>query len=102
MKILELLGIGKKKKQKMLHALAHGAIVIDVRSAAEFDQGHYPGSKNIPLQRIPSQAEQIKAMDKTIILCCASGVRSGSAAAMLKQKGVSCMNGGSWLKIPTL
>jgi rhodanese-related sulfurtransferase len=102
MGLLDFLGFGKKKQQKMLHALAHGAIVIDVRSATEFDQGHYPGSKNIPLQRIASQVDRIKSMNKTVILCCASGVRSGSAAAVLKQKGISCINGGSWLKIPSL
>ena len=67
MKIFEWLGFGKKKKQKIMHALAHGAVVIDVRSANEFDNGHFPGSKNIPLQRIVSQSDRIKAMDKTII-----------------------------------
>lgn len=102
MKILDWLGFGKKKKQEMMHALAHGAVVIDVRSAHEFDNGHYPRSKNIPLQRISMQAGQIKDMDKTVILCCASGVRSGSAMAVLKQKGVKCINGGSWKNIPVL
>ena len=102
MKIFEWLGFGKKKKQKIMHALAHGAVVIDVRSANEFDNGHFPGSKNIPLQRIAEQSGRIKAMDKTIVLCCASGVRSASAAALLKQKGVDCINGGAWNNLPNL
>ena len=99
MKLMELLGIGGKKKQRIQDALDRGAVVIDVRSPHEFDQGHYPGSRNIPLQRIPTQIDKIKNMNRPVILCCASGMRSGSATAILKKSGIDCMNGGSWMKL---
>jgi rhodanese-related sulfurtransferase len=72
--------------------------VVDVRSAAEFRGGHVAGSINIPLQEIPLRMDEFKEM-KHVILCCASGNRSGQATSFLKQQGVSCENGGSWLDV---
>lgn len=74
-------------------------IVIDVRSPMEFMGGHVAGSINIPLQEIPAKLEEIKSMKGKILLCCASGNRSGQAAAFLKSHGVSCENAGSWLDV---
>jgi phage shock protein E len=34
-----------------------------------------------------------------VITCCASGMRSGSATAILKQAGVEAYNGGSWMSL---
>ncbi|WGD33674.1 rhodanese-like domain-containing protein [Olleya sp. YS] len=73
-----------------------GAIVLDVRSKAEYDSGAIPGSKHIPLQQIQAKATEIKQWNKPIITCCASGMRSGSAAAILRSQGVEAMNGGGW------
>ncbi|MGZ3862522.1 MAG: rhodanese-like domain-containing protein [Bacteroidia bacterium] len=72
--------------------------VVDVRSTGEFSGGHVAGSINIPLQEIPSRLEEFNQM-KHVILCCASGNRSGQATSFLKQKGISCENGGSWLDV---
>jgi rhodanese-related sulfurtransferase len=74
------------------------ATVIDVRTPAEFMGGHVPGSVNIPLQEIPSRLDELKGM-KNIVLCCASGNRSGQAAAFLEQHGIECVNGGSWMDV---
>lgn len=76
--------------------ISDGAEIIDVRTPGEFSMGHIKGSKNIPLDQIPSQSDKIKKMNKTIILCCASGMRSGQAAGILKQAGVDAHNGGGW------
>jgi len=73
--------------------------VIDVRSPEEYMGGHVAGSLNIPLQDITNHVEEIKAMPKPIMLCCASGNRSGQATAYLKSMGVDCQNGGSWFDI---
>lgn len=75
---------------------AKGAIVIDVRTPEEFKSGHVKGAKNIPLQQINTRTEEILRMKKPVILCCASGMRSGQATRILKAAGVDCMNGGSW------
>lgn len=73
--------------------------IIDVRTPAEFQGGHVAGSINIPLQEVQSKLEVIKSMDQPIILCCASGNRSGQATNFLKSCGVDCENGGSWLDV---
>jgi phage shock protein E len=73
--------------------------IIDVRTPAEFLGGHVAGSINIPLQEITKRLGEIKAMQQPITLCCASGNRSGQAAAFLKNQGVNCENGGSWMEV---
>lgn len=73
--------------------------IIDVRTPAEFMGGHVANSINIPLNEIPNRVEEIKAMNGPILLCCASGNRSGQAAHFLKVQGIECENGGSWLDV---
>lgn len=76
--------------------------IIDVRTPAEFMGGNVVNSINIPLSEIPAKLTEIKNMPQPIILCCASGNRSGQAAQYLKQLGVDCENGGSWLNVNAL
>lgn len=71
--------------------------IIDVRTPEEFSTGNVQGSINIPLQIIHLKVDEIKAMNKPIVLCCASGNRSGQAVNFLKNLGVECSNGGSWI-----
>lgn len=73
--------------------------VIDVRTPAEFMGGHVAGSINIPLNEVEARLDEIKAIDGEIILCCASGGRSGQATGFLKSHGVKCENGGGWLEV---
>ncbi|MCT4562309.1 MAG: rhodanese-like domain-containing protein [Crocinitomicaceae bacterium] len=73
--------------------------IIDVRSYGEYMGGHVSGSINIPLQEVPNKIEEIKNMEQPIVLCCASGNRSGQATAFLQANGVRCENGGSWLDV---
>lgn len=75
------------------------ATIIDVRTPQEFSGGHVSGSRNIPLQELPQSMEEIKKETEPIILCCASGQRSGMATRILSQQGVECYNGGSWLDV---
>ena len=69
-----------------------GAMIIDVRSPAEFNGGHIKGAVNIPLQAIQSSFNKIPK-NKVIITCCASGMRSGSAKSLLKAAGYNVHNG---------
>lgn len=73
--------------------------IIDVRTPEEFMGGHVVGSINIPLQEIEQRIEEIKAVKEPIILCCASGNRSGQANAYLKSLDINCENGGSWMDV---
>ncbi len=86
-------------KEEIKALVDQGAMILDVRTPGEFSQGHAPGSRNVPLDRLPSQ---LKALDrsKPILVCCASGVRSGSAKAMLDKAGFTQVrNAGSWQRI---
>lgn len=74
------------------------ATIIDVRTPGEFMGGHVAGSINIPLQEIPDRLDELQKMEN-IILCCASGNRSGQAAMYLQQNGIACQNGGSWMDV---
>jgi len=74
------------------------ATIVDVRTLSEFMGGHVAGSINIPLQEIPKRLAEFKKMEN-IVLCCASGNRSGQADMYLKQNGIVCENGGSWMDV---
>lgn len=74
------------------------ATVVDVRTPQEFMLGHVKDSINIPLQEIPARLEEFRRM-QNIVLCCASGNRSGQASAYLEQNGIGCENAGSWLEV---
>lgn len=74
-------------------------IIIDVRSPMEFMGGNVAGSINIPLQEIPQRIDEIKEMRSAIVLCCASGARSGNAMQYLKSFGIECENGGGWMEV---
>ena len=74
------------------------AMIIDVRSPAEFNGGHVKGAVNIPLQAIQSSFNKIPK-NKVIITCCASGMRSGSAKSLLKSAGYTVHNGGGWMSL---
>lgn len=73
--------------------------IVDVRTPSEFMGGHVAGSINIPLQEIQTRIEEITNMAQPIVLCCASGNRSGQASVYLKSLGIDCENGGSWMDV---
>ena len=73
--------------------------IVDVRAHEEFRSGNVKGSINIPLQEIERRIEELKTLKQPLVLCCASGGRSGQATQFLSQQGVECCNGGSWLDV---
>ena len=75
--------------------------VVDVRTFVEYMDGHLKGSLNIPLNDIPNRLDEFKGK-QNIIVCCASGIRSQKAADLLKQNGIECYDGGSWLSLKNL
>jgi phage shock protein E len=86
MSFLSFLGLGP---DKIKDALRNGAVIIDVRTANEFDMGKIPGSVNIPVDRIDINSKRIKGMNKPIIFCCNSGHRSRQALAIMKENGLN-------------
>ncbi len=76
--------------------LKEGAVILDVRTKSEYQQGHIKGSINVPLNNLSNHYSKLKK-DKAIITCCASGMRSAQAKSILKSNGFSEVhNGGGW------
>lgn len=88
----KILGIKTIDFKKLVH---NGALIIDVRTVAEYNNAHLRNAKNIPLQDLKAAMETL-IKTQPIITCCASGVRSESAKAILKNNGFEAYNGGSW------
>jgi rhodanese-related sulfurtransferase len=64
------------------------AVVLDVRSMAEFKDGHIVNAVNIPLNGLGNNLKQLeKHRDKPIIAVCRSGSRSGAACRQLRKQG---------------
>jgi rhodanese-related sulfurtransferase len=73
--------------------------IIDVRTPGEFMGGNVAGSINIPLSEVPQRMDEIKTLKTPLVLCCASGGRSGQATQFLSEEGIECCNGGSWFDV---
>ena len=74
--------------------------VIDIRDASAFEYGHISGAVNIPQSEI--MAAELPA-DKTLVICCKSGIISRDIAEALREKGYNACNlsGGyvDWLRL---
>jgi rhodanese-related sulfurtransferase len=66
------------------------ALVLDVREQAEFAQSHILNARWLPLSQLEARAGEIeKFKDKPLIVYCASGSRSSTAASALTKRGFS-------------
>lgn len=76
-------------------AKSPSTVIVDVRSAWEYENNHINGAKNIPLEEIPYKVEEFKAFKSPLVLYCRSGNRSAMAVSILKQNGITeVYNGG--------
>jgi rhodanese-related sulfurtransferase len=70
--------------------LNQGALLLDVRTQAEFDSGHVIDARHLPQEQVAQAGETLKRYkDKAVITCCESGARSGAAARELRTQGFS-------------
>ena len=76
--------------------ITHGALIVDVRTAGEYKNGHIDGSLNIPLNKIEDAMSWL-IKDVPVVVVCESGSRSAVAEKILKANGYEeVYNGGSW------
>ena len=75
-----------------------GAVLVDVREADEWSQGHVPGALFIPRGYLELQVEEkVKDKDREVVVYCAGGTRSALGAKSLRELGysrVSSLQGG--------
>jgi phage shock protein E len=71
-------------------------VVLDVRETWEYEAGHIPGVTLIPMGEVPQRLSEIPT-DKTVVVTCRTGNRSGQVTDYLRQQGfdnVHNMGGG--------
>jgi molybdenum cofactor guanylyltransferase len=68
-----------------------GAPLFDVRQPDEYEQGHAPGARLVPLGEVPDRLGEFPT-DQTVYVICRSGGRSGKAVEHLRANGVDAVN----------
>lgn len=63
-----------------------GAVLLDVRTTVEFQQGHLRGALNIPLQHLEARVGELETSTPLVVYC-RSGNRSATAARYLQGQG---------------
>ncbi len=70
-----------------LHLVESGALLIDVRSPAEFEAGHLTGARNIPVEALTDRAAELGSLGTPVVLYCKKGPRSDRAGKALQLHG---------------
>jgi rhodanese-related sulfurtransferase len=65
--------------------------IIDVREPEEWESGHIPNAKHIPLGELPERLNELNSNKETIMVC-RSGNRSIKACDYLFQMGYNVIN----------
>jgi len=93
-KIVEIFGMGvhrQKISQEVAKEMMHSAakpIILDVRTKAEYKQGHIKGALLIPNTEINQRIEKkIPNKTETVLVYCHSGSRSHMAVRAMRQMG---------------
>ena len=64
-----------------------GAVLLDVRTAQEYQEGHISGGKNVPLQELDRVTAMVSEKDVPLFVYCHSGARSSQAVRLLARMG---------------
>nr|WP_269090993.1 rhodanese-like domain-containing protein [Acinetobacter sp. ME22] len=70
------------------------AILIDLRDAKDFREGHISGSRNIPYSQIASHLEELKSSDRPLVFICNLGQVAGSALQQVGHADSYRLDGG--------
>ena len=92
---------GKAPAAEVQAMIKNGALVVDVRTADEYNSGHFPGALLIPHGEIGARLGELGAKDRPIVLYCRSGNRSGIALHILESSGFTkAVNAGGYHEMP--
>lgn len=84
----ELATMPQMTSRELATALLTGSVsVVDVRGAAEWEEGHLPGVSKIPLGYLADRIGELPT-DKPLVVHCEAGARSAIATSVLRAKGV--------------
>lgn len=72
--------------QELIETEETSYLLVDVRTPAEYAEGHIPTAINVPYQKVASELPETSE-DTIVILYCRSGRRSGIAYDSLRSNG---------------
>lgn len=87
---MRLLRGGQQLAPAALTALVNreDALVVDVRAAADFEKGHIPGARHLPLAQVaPEHKLLASAKSRPLVLVCQRGQSADAAASRLRKAG---------------
>lgn len=74
--------------ERLAAADAHALVVLDVRTAGEYDAGRVPGALNIPHDQLADRLAELGAdRDREVVVYCRSGRRADIALGVLRAAG---------------
>ena len=76
----------------LMQQIAAGAapVIVDVRSVAEYDNGHIPGAIHLPFWQVGRKWQKLASMrELPVVVYCGHGPRAYMAGAALKRRGFS-------------
>jgi rhodanese-related sulfurtransferase len=77
--------------QEAMELVKDGATLLDVREKNEWNAGHAPLAKHLPLSQIDQAPRRVPA-GRTVVVVCRSGNRSRQATVALRQLGINALN----------
>ncbi len=93
---------GSGNDDAVKNAIRGGALLVDVRSPAEFAAGTVPGAVNIPLGQVANNVSKFRNKNGVVVFC-RSGSRSAMAKKILEGKEIEgVVNGGAWQSVKRL
>ena len=78
---------GRVAPAEAVQLVKQGAVLVDVRSPAEYALGHVTGALNLTIDQLRTSPHAIGARDGMVIVYCRSGARSAVAARLLRAAG---------------
>jgi hydroxyacylglutathione hydrolase len=79
--------IAQWEPETVMERLDRGLIVLDVRTAGEWEEGHIPGARHIMGGHLRGRLDELPDRDTEIAVICGSGYRSTVAASVLQRHG---------------
>ena len=82
---------GKVSPAEAAALAENGAVLVDVREKSEWQAGHAPKARHIPLAQLPARSRELPT-GRPLVTVCRSGARSRRAAALLAAEGREVVN----------
>jgi rhodanese-related sulfurtransferase len=83
-----------QRRKKVLDLSRHGAPLVDIGYAADYDQSHAEGASNIPLEELETRIGEVASMGQPVLVCGNGFMRRARGARLLRALGYAATNVG--------